>query len=218
MIKIALLSIGLLLLSGCSFKSPPNQWQYKSTSAFDSYIKNFLSSNDALAKNDLNRAVEHAKQSADLTMLSRIYLGECALNISVGLKESCEKYNNIRDLVDDKTLDAYYHLITLNINSLQLLNLDKEYKEFASYISTKEFSKADAQISKISKPTSKLLCAAIMKENLSTKTRKEMINLASFYGYKRSVVFWLNEAKKNSKDENERNNLSKKISVLKSKN
>jgi hypothetical protein len=218
MIKIILLSISLLLMSACSFKSPPNQWQYKSTAAFDSYTKNFLSSNDALAKNDLSRAIQHAKHSADLTILSRIYLGKCALNISVGIKDSCEEYKNISDLVNDKTLDAYYNFITLNLDSSQLLSLNKPYKDFAMYSSTKEFSKADAQISRISKPTSKLLCASLMAENLSSKTRKEMIDLASFYGYKRSVLFWLKEAKKSSNNKNEQSNLSRKISILESKN
>ena len=95
MIKIEILSHSLLLFSACSFKSPPNQWQFKSTAAFDSYTKNFLSSNDALAKNDLSRAIKHAKQSADLKMLARVYLGECALNISVGIDDNCKDYLNI---------------------------------------------------------------------------------------------------------------------------
>jgi aryl carrier-like protein len=217
MIKVTLLSIALVFLSACSFKSPPNQWQYKSTSAFDSYTKNFLSSNDALAKNDLNRAIEHAKHSADLTMLSRIYLGKCALNISVGIKDSCQDYKNIAPLVNDKTLEAYYNFITLQLDSIQLLNLNNEYRDFASYIKLKQYSKADIQISKISRPTSKLLSASLMKNNLSSKTRKEILDLASFYGYKKSVLFWLKNIRDNTNDEIKRHNLSKKISILESK-
>jgi len=218
MIRALLLTISLLLLSACSFKSPPNQWQYKSSAAFDSYTKNFLSSNDALAKNDLKRAVKHAKQSADLTMLSRIYLGECALNISVGIEDRCEDYKNIANIVNDKTLDAYYNLITLKLDKLKLLYLSTPYKDFALYLIKKDFAKAESEILKISKPTSKLLAASLMKDSISSYTREEMIKIASFHGYKKSVLFWLNEAKKSSTDENKRKNISKKISILESKN
>ncbi len=216
MIKILLLTLSLLLFSACSFKSPPNQWQYKSTSAFDSYTKNFLSSNDALAKNDLSRAIKHAKNSADLTMLARVYLGKCALNISVGIQDRCEDYKSIKDLVNSETLDAYYSFITLNLGESQLLHLDSTYRDFASLLSRKDFRNAQSKISGISKPTSKLLAASLMRTQISSKTRDEMINTASFYGYKKSVLFWLNEAKVNSSNESERKSLAKKISVLKS--
>ncbi|MEA3228375.1 MAG: hypothetical protein U9P38_04800 [Campylobacterota bacterium] len=217
MIRLLLLAISLLLFSACSFKSPPNQWQYKSSAAFGSYTKNFLGANDALASNDLRRAIKHAKQSADLTMLSRIYLGECALNISVGLEDKCEDYKNIKDIVNDKTLDAYYNFITLKLDESQLMHLDILYKDFALHLYKKEFDKANAEVLKISKPTSKLLAASLMRKNLSSYTREEIIKVASFHGYKKSVLFWLNEAKKNTTDENKRKNLSKKISILKSK-
>ncbi len=217
MIKMIFLASCLLFISACSFTSPPNQWRYNSSTAFDSYTKNFLSSNDAMAKNDLYRAIKHAKKSANLKVLARIYLGECALNISVGIEDKCIDYKNISDVVNDKTLDAYYSFITLKLNESQLLHLSNPYKEFASYLNKKEFAKAESEILKTSKSTSKLLCASLMKEDLSSKTRQEMIKVASFHGYKKSVLFWLNEAKKKSTDENERQYLSKKISILKSK-
>jgi len=215
MIKIAFLSLSLLLFSACSFKSPPNQWQYKSTTAFDSYTKNFLSANDSLARNDLSRAIKHAKQSADLKMLARIYLGECALNISVGIDDSCQNYLNITDVVNDNSLKAYYSFITLKPES-SVENLNSQYKDFALLIKKNDFSKANSEILKIQKHTSKLLAAALVKDKLTQSSRYEMIKTASFYGYKKSVLFWLNEAKINSTDKNERKKLSKKIYILKS--
>jgi hypothetical protein len=215
MIKIAFISLGLLLFSACSFKSPPNQWQYKSTTAFDSYTKNFLSANNALAKNDLSRAIKHAKQSADLKMLARIYLGECALNISVGIDDSCQDYLNIADVVNDNSLEAYYSFITLQ-TKYSIQNLNSQYKDFALLIKNKDFAKANSEILKIRKPTSKLLAASLIKDKLTQQTRHEMIKSASFYGYKKSVLFWLNEAKINTTNEDEHKKLSKKISILKS--
>lgn len=215
MIKTALLFISLLLLSACSFKSPPNQWQYKSATAFDSYTTNFLSANDALAKNDLSRAIKHAKKSADLEMLARVYLGVCALNISVGIDDECKDYLLISDLVDDKSLDAYYSFITLKPKYL-VENLSSQYRDFALAIRERNFAKANSEIPTIDKATSKLLAAALIKDRLSEATRDEMINIASFYGYKKSILFWLNEAMLNAVDEDKRKNLSKKISILNS--
>ncbi|MDA3909559.1 MAG: hypothetical protein PF437_10790 [Sulfurimonas sp.] len=215
MIKIASLSISLLLFSACSFKSPPNQWQYQSTTAFDSYTKNFLSANDALARNDLSRAIKHAKQSANLKMLARIYLGKCALNISVGIEDSCQNYLNISDLVNDNALNAYYSFITLKSNT-SIENLNSQYKDFALLLKNKDFTKANSEILNIQKPTSKLLAASLIKDKLTQSSRYEMIKSASFYGYKKSVLFWLNEAMIKTTNEDERKNLYKKIYILKS--
>ncbi len=216
MIKVIILTINLFLISACSFNPPPNQWQYTSANAFDSYTKNFLSSNDDIAKNDLDRAIKYAKNSADLTTLARIYLGKCALNISVGLEDSCKDYKNIAEIINDNKLDAYYNFIRLNLNHLNKSYLNKSYQKFAIHLNKKEFYKANIEILKISKPTSKLLCAALIKSNLNSNTRKEMIKVASFYGYKRSVLFWLKESKKYTTDINRLNYLSKKISILES--
>ncbi len=214
MIKIIFISINLLLFSACSFKTPANQWQYQSSNAFSSYTKNFLSSNEALAKNDLSRSIKHAKKSADLEILARIYLGECALNISVGIKDRCENYTNISDVVNEKSLGAYYNFITLQNTNLK--DLDAKYQNFASYLKTDEFLKASDELKNIPSPNSKLLCASLIKEHLTLETISEMTKLASFYGYKKSVLFWLNEEKNKTKDIKKQDILSKKIKILNS--
>ena len=215
MIKITLLTLSILLFSACSFKSPPNQWQYKSTAAFESYTKNFLSSEDTLAKNDLKRAIKHAKKSADLKMLGRIYLGECALNISVGIDDECSSYKDISTLVDDKSLEAYYTFITSQ-ESISSTDLSEHYKKFASFVDLKDFDNAQVELLKMQKPTSKLLAASLVKENLSINTMDAMIKTASFYGYKKSVIFWLNEKRSKTTDAKTIEKISKKISVLNS--
>ena len=217
MIKIVIYAFMLLVFTACSFSNPPNQWQYKSTTSFDSYINNFLSSNDALAKHDLASSIKHAKKSADLTILSRIYLGECALNISIGIEDKCVDYKNMADVVNDKTLEAYYNFITLKLELLNLSYLSSQYKDFALLLSKKKFIEAEAKVLKILKPTSKLLAASLMRDKLSCEAREDMIKVASFYGYKKSVLFWLNEARKNTTDGKKRKLLLKKISILKSK-
>ncbi|WP_321777383.1 hypothetical protein [Sulfurimonas sp.] len=216
MIKIFLVSLSLLIFNACSFKTPPNQWQYQSSNAFNSYTKNFLESNEALAKNDLSRSIKHAKKSADLTMLARVYLGECALNISVGIKDRCKSYTGISDVVKDEGLDAYYNFITLQ--NIKPKNLDAKYKNFASYINNSQFKKAQLELSNINSVNSKLLCASLIKEHLDSSSREEMIKTASFHGYKKSVLFWLNEEKEKTRDEEKRIILSKKIKIMSLKN
>ncbi len=166
MIKITFITIILLSFFGCSFKSPVNDWQYKSVNAFDSYTQNFLSLNNTLAKDDLNRAIKHAKKSANFTTLARIYLGECALNISVGLNDRCEKYQDIKSIVNDNYLESYYNLITLNLDKVQLSSLNNSYQNFTKSLIAKDFKDATYQIWQMDKTSSKLLAASLIKKNL----------------------------------------------------
>lgn len=199
---------------GCSFKTPANQWQYSSVNAFDAYKKDFLSANDSAAKNDLSRAVKHAKVSADLSMLSRIYLGECALNISVGKEDKCEKFKDIQELEKDESLNAYYSFISKELKKEQIYLLPKIYQDFARHVEVQEYKKANKDILKMDKVTSKLLSAALIKENLSDELRDKILEVASYNGYKKAVIFWLNEIKNNTLDEKKKVEIDKKIDIL----
>ncbi len=212
MIKILLLS--LMLFSACSFKTPANQWQYKSTTAFNSYTQNFLSMEDTLARDDLKRAIKHAKKSANLTQLAKVYLGECALNISVGADNSCIKYENISNLLESPELNAYYRLLTKNITTEQTQYLPKQYREFALQTLNAESQKDYKYILEIEKPTSTLLCATLVKNKLDNAFIEELIQLASYNGYKRAVLFWLHEKLNQTQDEEEKKKIKKRISIL----
>lgn len=214
MIKLIVYILIITLFSACSFKSKPNEWKYKSINAFSSYTKNFLSSKDALAKSDLKRAVEHAKSSAELTQLSRIYLGECALNISVGIDDSCKSYKEVSELVKDKSLESYYLFISSTMGQNDLATLDSNYQDFSEYTINKEYSKAIKELFSMDKITSKLLSASLIKDHLSFDEVDELIKSASFYGYKKSVIFWLNVQKSKSSSESIKKAIEKKIKIL----
>lgn len=214
MIKCTLLAISIILLTSCSMKTPKNEWQYKSTNAFNSYTSNFLSGNDLMAKSDLQRAINHAKQSANLTQLAKIYLGECALNISVGNVDTCEEYLYISPLVKSKKLDAYYDFITLSIKDEDIKYLPMHHQNFAYQLNKKNFQKAYKDLIEMEQTTSVLLCGALIKSNLENISREELIKKASFHGYKKSAIFWLQEKKKNSDNPNEIKDIEKKILIL----
>ena len=216
MIKILFALLTIFFIDACSFKTAPNEWQIKSTNAFNSYSQNFLKANNLLAKNDLKRAIEHAKQSADLTQLGKIYLGKCALNISAGIKDECSEFKNISSLLHDKMLEAYYSFITLSIKPEQIEQLPKRYRTFANFLIEKKFIEANKELFEIEEISSSLLCASLIKEHLEPTSRKKILKLSSFYGYKKVVLFWLNESKKYEKDKREKQKIETKISILSS--
>lgn len=183
--------LALLFASSCSFETPPNQWQHRSASAFSAYTQDFLSAEDRVAQNDLARAIKHAKQSANLSTLARVYLGKCALNMSVGIKDDCLEYQNISSLVDDVKLQEYYELITKRSDAKAEDVLD------------------------MSRDSSKLLNGALHKEHLNDATRKKLLDIASYHGYKKAVLFWLQESLHHSSDAKKRARLQKKIDILK---
>jgi len=214
MSKFTLSLVILFLLSGCSFKSEPNEWKYKSINAFSSYTQNFLSGRDVLAQSDLKRALSHAKQSAKFKQLSRIYLGECALNISVGIDDKCLKYKEVSNLVDDKTLQSYYEFITLSFTQKSIKNLDSKYEEFAKSILDKDYAKAKEEVFDMDQISSTLLSASLVKEEFSFDEISVLIDEASYYGYKKSVIFWLNVQKYKTNDDAKKKVIIKKLKIM----
>jgi hypothetical protein len=214
MIKKFLLILVMSLFSACSFKTAPNQWQYRSTNAFSSYTQNFLSSKDIAAKNDFRRAVNHAKVSADLSSLAKIYLGKCALNISVGIEDHCLKYRNISPTLESKSLKNYYNFLTLNIESQDLDLLPVQYQDFAKNLLNADYVKANQEIRNIEKITSKMLAGALLKEHIQEESIKDIIKDASLHGYKKSVLYWLKRLKQVSKDTKQIAIINKKIEVI----
>ena len=212
-----ILIILVFIFSGCSFQTPPNQAQFETTNAFASYTKNFLSGNNTIAKNDIDRAINHAKKSANLDALARIYLGECALNISVGIKDSCKKYTDIKELLVDDSLEPYYSFISSHMKQTQVDKLPKVYKAFATHLKTKKFNIAYKEILSMNSEVSQLVSASLIKNYLDINQMNTIINIASFHGYKKSVLFWLSELKNITKDEILKKRISKKIEILKSK-
>ena len=184
MIKFLISLSLLLLLSGCSFKSAPNVWQKKSTTAFNSYQKDFLSQREVLAKSDIRRAVYHAKMSADLTQLAKVYLGECALNISVGLSGGCKEYKEIEVVVQSKELSSYYHFITSSLTKEHIESLPEHYRVFATYLLEGKIKEANREVLLFERVTSSLLTAKLLDDKLLDENREKIVDLASLYGYK----------------------------------
>lgn len=215
MIRNIIVLFSLLFFTACSFKSPPNQWEYKSAAAFNSYKSNFFEDNILLAKDDLKRAIKYAKQSADLKQLGRIYLGVCALNKSIGKGDKCSGYEEIKDLIASKELDAYYNLLQDNLSASGIGDLPEIYRSFVEYRSKKEYGKAFEAVHSMDRVSSKFVSAALMKDELKKAQVDYLIKSASFYGYKRIVLYWLEIRAEKELDLEKKGKILKRIEVLK---
>ena len=212
---LVLIPVLFFLFQGCSFKSPENKWEYNSASAFSSYTKNFLTANDEIAKDDLNRAIKYSKQSANLDQLARVYLGKCSLNISVGIKDYCKEYDEIKELVSSVQLNAYYSMLQNVLEKKQIKSLPKQYQEFSYYMNLKKHDLAFESIKDMNQTSSKFVAASIMKKHLKKSQVEYLINEASFYGFKKNVLFWLEHLSMIETNLDEIKRIEKKLKILK---
>ena len=204
----------VLFFTACSSKSPINQWKIRSINSFDSYKYNFLIDNDLVAKRDLKSAIKYAKQSADLSTLAKIYLGECALNYSHGIEFTCTKVDEVLSLMQNIKLNSYYSFIRLNFNQSDIINLPNKYQKFASNILKKNYNEANIDIVNMSDATSKLIASSLIKDNIDEKTLNHLLEVSSLYGYKKSIVFLLSKKKKLFSNKEEIEKINKKLFIL----
>lgn len=211
MISKFFLFLFIFFIGGCSFKQEPNLWQFKSSEAFSRYAENFYEDKDLLAKSDLKSAVNYAKQGSSIELLGKIYLSSCALNISVGLDENCKEYEKISKLLNSKQNDSYFNMISNNLKADDIRYLPLKYQTFAENILNEDYLKAFEDIKNTEDIKSKFIGASLIKDRLSKEQIDHLIQTASFYGYKKLSLFWLNEAYLKQKDKN----ILRKIEVLK---
>lgn len=214
--KLTIIILFLIIsFQGCSFKSPQNQWEYNSSNSFNSYTKYFLTDDLDLAQSELEIAVKYAKQSADLEQLARVYLGSCALNISVGQDDKCQNYLEVEEFVSSKELKAYFSMLVQKEQKEQISSLPKQYQFFAEYKSLKKYDLAFASIKAMEQATSQFIAASLIKNKMNKSQVKFLIEKASFLGYKKIVLFWLSHYYNLENDLKEKEKISKKIKILK---
>jgi len=205
----------LLIFSGCSFKSEPNLWEYKSAQSFESYKQNFLRGNDLLARHDLEQAIKHAKSSSDLSQLASVYLGKCALNKAVGREDECKEFQNIRDLISCQKLRNYYRFLQKDLKHLDSSYLPSRYQDFADALKENNMQKANKALQKMDDPASMMLALSLLGKNATKQSVHAALKQASFYGYKNGVLHLLHELEKREDDPEKKAKLQKKIELLK---
>ena len=215
MIKVILLACTLIFLSACSTSTPKNDWQIQSVNAYESHQKHFLQNDDSLSNIDHKRAIKYAKQSSDLTTLATIHLSECALHVSVLEEDSCQEYLSLEPLVKDDKLHSYYLFLQNNYNQNDIKNLPSKYRTFATYKLQKNYVAAQKEILASDDIISKMIMGSLMKDSLHVSAVKSIIYKASFYGYKKSVISWMEFYRTKTTDLKEKNIIEEKLKILK---
>lgn len=213
-VKISIIIMVLLALISCSSKPKPYAWRANSASAFSSYTQSFLKDDYITAKSELDSAIEYAKSSANLEQLASIYLGKCALNHAVGIKDNGKQYQSIAHLLHSPALDAYYHLIHGSLTSQHIALLPPQYQAFATAKLNANYTKAFDAILAMDRVSSKLIATVLIKNYLTTHQRAQILDIASQYGYKKAVIFWLKEQHRHTTDQQSKKIIMQKIGVI----
>jgi uncharacterized protein YfeS len=205
----------VLIFSGCSFKTEQKEmWKQNASSSFDSYANYYLKGEMELASVSLQRAISSAKNSVDLIPLSKIYLGTCALHVAVLKEDKCLEYSSIREMLSEEdTSEDYYNMLQKNFHEVKVENLPLQYIDFVKEIKKEEYKSAFHSIKNMSKISSKLVAAALMREHLNEKEINYIIEEASLSGYKKAVIGWLQFLKEKS-DDAEKQKIQKMLDIL----
>ncbi|MDQ7060256.1 MAG: hypothetical protein Q9M43_03700 [Sulfurimonas sp.] len=126
-------------------------------------------------------------------------MGKCALNISVGITDTCEEYKNMEEFIEDKKLKSYFALLTLSIQKEDIPHLPSQYQDFSLYLYEKDYVKANNSLLSINKATSALVCASLLGDKISTASSNAILKKASHNGYKKASLYWLKKSPQNAK-------------------
>ena len=213
-IKFVLLIISLLF-AGCSFKTS-NKYKYRvdASNSFDSFKKYYLQGKTRLASIALKRALQNAKEGSDINSIAKIYLGECALHKAMLLHDNCSEYRQIQNLTNDKYLKNYYLFIAGKFQNINISLLPESYRDFAKYLKQKNFNAAVKALYNIKNSDSKIIAASLVKDKLSKKDIKKIIDISSSMGYKKVTARWYDFLKTKSTDK-EKKIIDEKLKIFK---
>lgn len=212
--KIVVFSMLILFLSACSIKTPPNQWQYQSNSAYKNFERYYLENRIDMATVEFDRARSYATQSANLDTLARLELSRCALKSALLEPFSCQEYADLIPVTHDPELQAYYSLLSGTMTNESLSSLPQQYQQLASMQMQNNHESINKEINKITPLTSRMIAAALVVKSLDEATIEAIIADASYVGYKQAVVAWMNLLLERTNDEQKRKILREKLNVL----
>ncbi len=212
--RILIYTIFIIFVSGCSTKTPSNNWQYQSKNSYKNFERYYLEDQTDLAAIEFSHARSYATQSADLTILARIELSRCALKVAILEPFSCKEYDDLRLITHDNELEAYYALLSKNTQQITISNLPSQYHSFALSLIQNDSENINTYISNIVPLTSRMIAASIVVNSLNEATINKIIADASYLGYKHAVIKWLNLLIERTSDQDKRKILIKKLNIL----
>ncbi len=208
------LTIFLLFLAGCANTTPPNQWQYDSSSSFEEFESSYLKGDFELARDFLQKAIKSAKSSSNLETLASIELSRCALRVGLFKPIKCRKYRELEPLIESKSLKSYAKLLKKSLQQEDVKYLPKQYRDFGKALLEEDYPRANSIVARIKSPTSQMVAGALIKDNLSYKNIEKIVNKLSFYGYRVAVLRWLKFQISKTTEKEKRAILKKKLKIL----
>lgn len=212
--RLLIYIVFIVFVSGCSTKTPSNNWQYQSKNSYKNFERYYLENQTDLAAIEFSHARSYATQSADLTTLARIELSKCALKVAVLEPFSCKEYEDLRLITHDNELEAYYALLSKNTQQITISNLPPQYHRFASSLIKNDSENINTDISDITPLTSRMIAASIAVDSVNEATINKIIADASYLGYKHAVMKWLNLLIERTSEQDKREILIKKLNIL----
>ncbi len=186
-----ILLIIVIFFAGCSFKTN-DRYKYRvdASNSFDSFKKYYLQGKTRLASIALKRALQNAKEGSDINAIAKIYLGECALHKAMLIQDSCIDFRQIKDIVSDKNIQNYYLFLIGDLKKIDTRFLPEQYRNFAKYLKKEDFKDAIKALHNIKNADSQIIAASLIKDSLSKKDIKNIINISSSMGYKKTTDKW----------------------------
>ena len=136
------------------------------------------------------------------------------LHVSVLEDDDCKKYKELDDLVTSDELRSYSLFLQNKITKDDIKNLPSRYQDFSEYVQKKEYKNAQKELEKMDDIVSKMVAASLIREYLDPKSIKNIIDEASFYGYKKAVINWMKFYETKVTDSTERDLINKKLKIL----
>ena len=181
-----------IIFSGCSYKKPKNQWQIDAAKASGDSVDRLLKGDKRVATTSYNLAKSRAKASHNLTTLAAVELSWCASNFILSHESySCSRYEKLMELVESHELQAYHDFLLQKIEPNKIEYLDREYRALSRALLDDDIARAKSLMDQIKKDSSYFIAAKLLKSHLSHESIENILNRASYGGYRGVVEFWL---------------------------
>jgi hypothetical protein len=147
---------------------------------------------------------------------SIVELTACAMELSVLSSYECIEVSKLLELSPNAKQSAYYHLLNAQLSEEEIPLLPSQYRDFAASLLQSDTKKINIRISELEPLSSRLVAAALAKEQIDDTNIEELIQRLSFKGYKKPLLTWMVVQMQKEQNPQEKARLMAKIKVLNS--
>ena len=179
-----------LLLTACSSRPPPPDWESNARQAIDAAVAAYLEGNARVEAAETARARSEIARTGRLDLLARAELMRCAARVASLVFEPCEGFEKLRaDAALAET--AYADFLAGRVQPQEIALLPEPQRAVAA---AKTDSEGVAALGRIDDPLSRLIAAGVLFKSgrASPQTLQVAVDTASAQGWRRPLLAWLN--------------------------